>query len=73
MKKYKKWLRPLIFTAAGALLGLIYYHFFGCSSGCAISSSPLRTMLWTGVIGLLLSLPEGGCCCGGGECSTKQS
>ena len=73
MKKYlKKWLRPILFTAGGALAGLAYYALVGCSTGsCAITSNPFNTMVYTGLIGLLLSGSLGGCCCSGGSCSRK--
>jgi len=52
----KKWLRPLLFTLAGALLGLGYYYVVGCSTGsCPITSNPVNTMLYMGLIGWLLS------------------
>lgn len=51
--KIKKWIRPTLFTLGGALAGLAYYHFIGCASGsCPITSSPLGSMLYMGVIGL---------------------
>ena len=51
----KRWLIPALFTAAGALAGLVYYRLFGCSSGCLITSSPVGTMLYMALIGWLLS------------------
>lgn len=55
-KKLRKILRPLLFTAGGALAGLIYYYAVGCSSGsCVITSNPLSSMLYLGLAGLLLS------------------
>ena len=54
--KLKKWLRPLLFTIGGALAGLGYYYAVGCSKGsCAITSNPIITMIYMGVIGRLLS------------------
>lgn len=50
-----KFLRPGLFVLAGALLGLGYYYFFGCSGNCAVTSNPWMTMAYTGVIGGLLS------------------
>ncbi len=50
-----RWLRPLLFAAAGALIGYLYYTFFGCNGTCPITASPWRTMLYTCVIGFLLS------------------
>ena len=64
---WKKWKRPILFTAGGALAGLAYYSLVGCSTGtCAITSSPFNTMVYMGLIGLLLSGSLGGCC--GGSC-----
>lgn len=55
-KKLKKWLRPVLFTLGGAAVGYLYYRFVGCSSGaCAITSSPILSTLYMGLIGLLLS------------------
>ena len=54
--KNKKWIRPALFTMGGALAGLAYYHFIGCASGsCPITSSPVGSMLYMGLIGWLLS------------------
>lgn len=57
MKKWmKRWLLALLFTAGGALAGLAYYTFVGCPTGtCPITSSPASTMLYTGMIGWLIS------------------
>lgn len=55
-ERMKKWLRPALFTLGGALVGLGYYVLVGCSTGsCAITSSPLRSMVYMGLIGWLLS------------------
>ena len=50
----KRYLRPLLFVSAGALLGLGYYYLFGCSGNCSITSSPWMTMVYVGIIGGLL-------------------
>lgn len=69
---WKKAKRPLFFTAGGALVGLVYYALVGCSTGsCAITANLFNTMVYTALIGLLLSGSLGGCCCGGESCSTK--
>lgn len=61
MMKLKKILRPALFTVVGMLAGFGYYNLFSCADGsCAITSSPIRTMLYMGVIGLLLSGIFGG-------------
>lgn len=54
--KIKKWLRPFLFTAGGALAGLVYYYAADCSTGsCPITSNPAVTVIYMGVVGLLLS------------------
>ena len=41
----KKWLKPILFTVGGALVGLAYYYFVGCSTGaCPLTSNPFITM-----------------------------
>lgn len=69
MKEFwNKWKRAILFTAGGALTGLGYYALVGCPTGsCAITSNPFSTMVYMGLIGLLLSGSLGGCC--GGSCS----
>ena len=62
----KKWLRPALFTLGGALTGLGYYYTVGCSAGsCPITSNPIITMLYMGLIGWLLSGVFGKECDGG--------
>ena len=54
--KIGKWIRPVLFTVVGALAGLAYYRFIGCSTGsCAITSNPVSSMLYMGLIGWLIS------------------
>ena len=69
-KKIKKLLKPVLFTAGGALAGLAYYYFAGCSTGtCPLTSNPLITMAYTGIVGWLLSGIFGKEC--NGSCSTQ--
>jgi hypothetical protein len=52
MKRFKK---IMIFVVIGGVLGYVYYSFVGCSTGaCPITSHPLNTILYGGVIGLIL-------------------
>lgn len=51
----RKYLRPMLFIIAGALLGLGYYYLLGCSGNCAVTSSPWATMIYVGIIGGLFS------------------
>ena len=55
----KRFLRSLLFVAAGALAGLGYYYLFGCSGNCALVSSPWMTMVYVAVIGGLMSVVVG--------------
>ena len=48
-------LRTVLWILGGAAVGAVSYALFGCESGCAITSSPLRTMAYFAVIGGLLS------------------
>ena len=67
-KNIKKWLRPVLFTVGGALAGLAYYYFVGCASGaCPLTSHPLATMAYMGLVGWLLSGVLGKGC--GGKCN----
>ena len=44
-----------MFTLAGVGAGYLYYRFFGCTSGCPITSSPYMTMAYMGLVGWLIS------------------
>jgi len=55
-EKIKNWLKPVLFTAGGALVGLAYYYFVRCPTGaCPLTSNPFITMAYMGFIGWLLS------------------
>ena len=65
-EKRKKWLRPALYVAGGAAVGLAYYYFVGCANGsCAITANPFTAMAYMGLVGWLLSGALGGCCSGG--------
>ena len=62
----KVWLIPLLFTVGGALVGLAYYYFVGCTTGsCSITATPLSSMAYMGLMGWLLSGVFGRECNGG--------
>lgn len=51
--------REIIITSIGVVVGLIsgyaYYHYIGCvSATCSITSKPLNSTLYGGVLGGLL-------------------
>jgi len=39
----------------GALGGLLYYNFIGCSGSCAITGSPVNSTLYGSLMGLILT------------------
>jgi hypothetical protein len=49
---YFKWIIGLLL---GAVAGLGYWYFVGCNTGtCAITSSPINSTLYGGLMGILL-------------------
>jgi phage shock protein E len=45
----------IIGVFCGLVVGYLYYHFIGCSSGtCAITSKPLNSSLYGAIMGGLL-------------------
>ena len=59
MKKYSNFIfKRIAPVLGGALLGYLYYYYIGCNSGhCPISSDPLISTVYGGVIGLLIAFP----------------
>lgn len=55
MNRKKSLIRTALYVLSGALVGFLYYQFFGCSTGCAISSNPYLTMLYTAFVGWLIA------------------
>ena len=52
LTKYKL---SIVGIFVGALLGYLYYHFIGCTTGsCAITSKPLNSTLYGMVMGYLM-------------------
>ena len=51
------WLKVAAGVGAGSGIGWAYYRFIGCSTGtCPITSNPWASMIYGGLIGLLLTL-----------------
>lgn len=69
-EKLKKLLRPILFGVGGAVIGLLYYLLMGCPDGaCAITSNPINSMIYLGLIGVLFSTVTGdGCACDDTKC-----
>lgn len=45
-------------TLLGALVGYLYYAFFGCRGSCTIASSPGASMTFGAIAGLVFALPD---------------
>lgn len=64
--KFEELVDPVAVYPWGALVGLAYYYFVGCATGsCAITSNPINSMLYMGLMGWLLSGVFSGGCAGG--------
>lgn len=51
----KKSLITITGALVGAIIGYLYYHFVGCSSGtCSITSRPINSTLYGSLMGTLL-------------------
>ena len=54
--KLPKHTLPALFVLGGMLAGYLSYRLAGCTSGtCLITATPLRSMLYMGFVGWLLS------------------
>ncbi len=59
--KTRRWFKLTIGVVVGAILGYLYYFFIGCRTGtCAITSSPVNSMVYGAVMGLILTFPTNG-------------
>lgn len=52
-----KYLKLILLTVAGSILGYAYYYFIGCESGCAISSNWINSTIYGSVIGAIAGFP----------------
>jgi phage shock protein E len=48
-----KWYLPGLIL--GAVAGFFYWKFYGCDGTCLITSSPVRSMIYFGVMGSVVS------------------
>jgi phage shock protein E len=53
----KKYLKLFIFIICGTAAGYLYYHYYGCTAGCPLTSKWYVTSVYGAVMGLLLGLP----------------
>ncbi len=54
-EKIKKYFKLSLPAVIGIIGGYVYYYYVGCNRGCAITGNPYTSMIWGGVIGLLLT------------------
>jgi len=47
-------LLTILGVAMGAAAGWLYWHFYGCTNGCAITSSPVNSSIYGAFMGGLL-------------------
>lgn len=70
---FKKYGLTLAGILVGAVGGLLYWKFVGCSSGtCPIASSPINSTLFGAVFGGFL-FSSIGCSCHGNSCSINDT
>ena len=51
----KTWMLTSLGAVVGGIGGWAWWHYFGCTSGCAITSSPVNSTLYGALLGALLS------------------
>lgn len=74
LRVWKAIRRPVIFSAIGAVAGLIYFKTVGCTTGnCAITSNIFSSVIFPAAMGLWIGVwSKGGCCCSGGSCDIDR-
>ena len=50
----RTWLTTGLGIVLGAAAGWAYWYWWGCTEGCAITSSPVNSSLYGGLMGALL-------------------
>jgi hypothetical protein len=53
-KQIKPFLILSISAVIGGAIGYSYYHFYGCTNGCAITGSPVNSTLYFAFLGALV-------------------
>jgi hypothetical protein len=50
----KKYVVPSIAAVVGIVAGYLFYHFYGCTNGCPMTSNPFITTAYGGIAGFVL-------------------
>lgn len=53
----KKFIKPVLLSLFGCAAGYGYYHFYGCTGGCPITSKWYVTTGYGLALGLILAMP----------------
>lgn len=51
-------MKKVLVVIIGALFGFLYYKYYGCVQGCAITNTPLNSTIYGAAFGLVLSLKD---------------
>jgi uncharacterized membrane protein len=51
-------MKKVLIVLIGSLVGFLYYKYYGCTQGCAITNSPLNSTIYGAFFGLVLSLDD---------------
>jgi len=51
-------MKKVIAVISGALLGFLYYKYYGCAQGCTITNTPLNSTIYGAVFGFVFSLED---------------
>jgi hypothetical protein len=58
IKTLKRYLKPILYSAIGGVLGYSYYYFVGCTGGCPLTSHWYITTGYGFAAGILMALPS---------------
>lgn len=50
----RTWVLTMLGVAVGAVAGWVYWRYWGCTNGCAITGSPVNSSLYGAFMGGLL-------------------
>ena len=48
--------KKILIVSIGAIVGFLYYNFFGCNMGCSITSSPINSTIYGALFGFVISM-----------------
>tara|TARA_B100000497_G_C7530067_1_gene321528 strand:+ start:628 stop:792 length:165 start_codon:yes stop_codon:yes gene_type:complete len=51
-------MKKILTVIIGALLGFLYYKYYGCAQGCVIANTPLNSSIYGAAFGFVFSLED---------------